>query len=207
GMVPDRGEGQRRAEDSGGNARDQQKSRRLVPAHGRPNHSDATPAGRPPRRWPQRRGSGVHSGPSLSENGAMAGARRYRFVGAWALAQIVAGSLFVFMAALTAFAVLSPWPVDVVSRVPPELRSRLAPAAIAAVVLAVMLGGSLVLSGQLLLMLRDVHRHVARLGPRQAPRRRGSSRPSDRRGATPPLLPPPHVPPGRRAPAATPHLP
>jgi len=131
----------------------------------------------------------VHAGPGLSENGAMAGARRYRFVGVWALAQIVAGSLFVFAAALGAFAVLSPWPADVVSRVPPELRSRLAPAAIAAVVLAVMLGGSLVLSGQLLLMLRDVHRHVARLDAREARRRRDSSRPPDGPDATSRLLP------------------
>src|SRR5215467_6322135 len=121
----------------------------------------------------------------------MARARRYRFVGAWAVVQIVAGSLFVFVAALAAFAVLSPWPPDVVSRVPPELRSRLAPAAIAAVVLAVMLGGSLVLSGQLLLMLRDVHRHVARLDAREARRRRrrDSGRPSDGRDPTSRLLP------------------
>jgi len=145
----------------------------------------------------RRRGSrayrnlGVHSGPGLSENDAMAGARRYRFVGVWALAQIVAGSLFVFVAALAAFAVLSPWPADVVSRVPADLRSRLAPAAIAAVVLAVMLGGSLVLSGQLLLMLRDVHRHVARLDAREARRRRrrDSGRPSDGRDPTSRLLP------------------
>jgi len=135
------------------------------------------------------RNPGVHSGPGLSENGAMAGARRYRFVGFWALAQIVAGSLFVFVAALAAFAVLSPWPADVVSRVPPELRSRLAPAAIAAGVLAVLFGGWLVLSGQLLLMLRDVHRHVARLDAREARRRRDGGRPSDGRDATSRLLP------------------
>jgi len=127
------------------------------------------------------RNPGVHSGPGLSENGAMAGARRYRFVGFWALAQIVAGSLFVFVAALAAFAVLSPWPADVVS--------RLAPAAIAAVVLAVLFGGWLVLSGQLLLMLRDVHRHVARLDAREARRRRDGGRPSDGRDATSRLLP------------------
>jgi len=119
----------------------------------------------------------------------MAGARRYRFVGVWALVQIVAGSLLIFVAALTAFAVLSPWPADVVSRVPAEWRSRLAPAAIAAVSLAVILGGSLVLSGQMLLLLRDIHRHVARLDARTARRGHDSQRALDRRDATSRLLP------------------
>lgn len=119
----------------------------------------------------------------------MAGARRYRLVRAWGLVQIVAGSLLVFVAALAAFAVLSPWPGDIVSRVPAEWRSRLAPAAIAAVVLAVMLGGALVLSGQILLLLRDVHRHVARLEAREARRGRDDRRSSDRRDATSRLIP------------------
>jgi len=46
-----------------------------------------------------------------------------------------------------------------------------------------------VLSGQLLLMLRDVHRHVARLDAREARRRRDSSGPSDGRDASARLLP------------------
>ena len=119
----------------------------------------------------------------------MAGARRYRFVRVWALVQIVAGCLAIFVAALVAFAVLSPWPADIVSRVPDEWRARLAPAAIALVALAVILGGSLVLSGQMLLMLRDIHRHVARLDARAARRARAAGRLPDRREVTSRLLP------------------
>ena len=119
----------------------------------------------------------------------MAGARRYRFVGAWALVQIVVGCLVMFAAALTAFVVLSPWPANIVARVPGEWRTRLAPTAIVTVSLAIILGGSLVLSGQILLLLRDIHRHVARLDARD--RRRGSDpgRSPDRRDATSRLLP------------------
>src|SRR5574341_837925 len=56
----------------------------------------------------------VHSGSSLGENDptggtAMARARRYRLVGAWALMQIVAGGLVIFTGALAALAVLLPW--------------------------------------------------------------------------------------------------
>ncbi|PYN41970.1 MAG: hypothetical protein DME00_30220 [Candidatus Rokuibacteriota bacterium] len=119
----------------------------------------------------------------------MAGARRYRLVGAWGLAQITAGCLVIFVAALAAFAVLSPWPADIVSRVPAEWRTRLAPAAIAGLLLAIVLGGSLVLSGQMLLLLRDIHRHVARVDRRDRRRGRDSDDPSDRRDSTSRLIP------------------
>ncbi len=119
----------------------------------------------------------------------MAGSRRYRLLAAWALAQIVTGGLLVFVAALAAFAVISPWPADIVSRVPAEWRSQLAPAAVAAVALLVILGGALVLSGLMLRMLRDVHRHVARLEAREARRGRDTGRVPDRRGPTSRLLP------------------
>ena len=119
----------------------------------------------------------------------MAGARRYRLVRAWGLIQIVAGCLVVLVAALAAFAVLSPWPADIVSRVPAEWRTRLAPAAIAGLLLAIVLGGSLVLSGQMLLLLRDIHRHVARVDRRDRRRGRDSDDPSDRRDSTSRLIP------------------
>jgi hypothetical protein len=119
----------------------------------------------------------------------MAGARRYRFVGAWALVQVVVGCLVIFVAALGAFAVLSPWPADIVSRVPDEWRARLAPAAVAAVALAVVFGASLVLSGQMLLLLRDIHRHVARRDARDARRERAAGRGPGRRDVTSRLLP------------------
>jgi hypothetical protein len=119
----------------------------------------------------------------------MAGARRYRLVGAWGLIQIVAGCLVVLVAALAAFAVLSPWPADIVTRVPAEWRTRLAPAAVAGLILAIILGGSLVLSGQMLLLLRDIHRHVARLDRRERRRGGDSGRAADRRDATSRLIP------------------
>ncbi|MGH7305351.1 MAG: hypothetical protein ACRELZ_18870 [Candidatus Rokuibacteriota bacterium] len=119
----------------------------------------------------------------------MAGARRYRFVGAWALVQVVVGCLAILAAALVAFAVLSPWSAEIVSRVPEAWRGRLAPVAVAVVSLAVILGASLVLSGQMLLLLRDIHRHVARLDARDARRERAAGRSPDRRGVTSRLLP------------------
>jgi hypothetical protein len=119
----------------------------------------------------------------------MAAARRYRLVGAWALIQIVAGCLMIFAGALAALAVLLPWPADIPSRVPAEWRSGLAPAVTAAAVVAAIFGGSLVLSGQLLLLLRDIHRRVARLDARDARRGRDSARAPDRQGAASRLLP------------------
>lgn len=119
----------------------------------------------------------------------MAGARRYRLVGTWGLIQIVAGCLVVLVAALAAFAVLSPWPAEIVTRVPAEWRTRLAPVAIAGLILAIILGGSLVLSGQMLLLLRDIHRHVARLDRRERRRGGDSGRAADRRDATSRLIP------------------
>jgi len=103
---------------------------------------------------------------------------------------MVAGSLLVFASALVvAFAVLSPWPVDIVSRVPEEWRPRLAIAASVMAALTVLLGGALVLTGQMLLLLRDVHRHVARLDGRETTRTRESGRSTDRPDATSRLLP------------------
>jgi hypothetical protein len=119
----------------------------------------------------------------------LAGARRYRVLAILALAQIVAGCLMIFAAALTAFAVLSPWPAEVVSQVPAEWRTRLAPAAIGGVALAIILGGSLAISGQMLLLLRDIHRHVARLDARDARRGREDGRAPGPRDATSRLLP------------------
>jgi len=119
----------------------------------------------------------------------MAGARRYRFVGAWGLVQIVVGFIVMLAAALAAFVVLSPWPTDIVARVPGEWRARIAPAAIAGLLLAIVLGGSLVLSGQLLLLLRDIHRHVARLDRRDRRRGRDPGHSADRPDATSRLIP------------------
>lgn len=119
----------------------------------------------------------------------MAGARRYRFLAILALVQTVAGCLIVFAAALTAFAVLSPWPAAIVMRVPVEWRERLLPAAIGGIAVAIVLGGSLAISGQMLLLLSDIHRHVARLDARARRRNRDPGRPPGSRDATSRLLP------------------
>ena len=119
----------------------------------------------------------------------MAGARRYRFLAILALAQTVAGCLIIFTAVLTAFAVLSPWPGVIVTRVPVEWRERLAPAAIGGVAVALILGGSLAISGQILLLLRDIHRHAARLDARDRRRRREPGRPPGPHDPTSRLLP------------------
>jgi hypothetical protein len=118
----------------------------------------------------------------------LAGARRYSVLRILALVQMVAGCLIIFAAALTAFAVLSPWPAEIVARVPAEWRSRLAPAAIGGVAVAIVLGGSLAISGQVLLLLRDIHRHAARLDARSR-RGRDPGRSADQRDATSRLLP------------------
>jgi hypothetical protein len=119
----------------------------------------------------------------------LAGARRYRFLGILALIQTVAGCLIIFAAALTAFAVLSPWPAMIVTRVPGEWRGSLAPAAIGGVAAAIVLGGSLAITGQMLLLLRDIHRHAARLDRRDARRGHDLGRSADRPDATSRLLP------------------
>lgn len=119
----------------------------------------------------------------------MAGARRYRMLAILALVQVVAGCLIIFTAVLTAFAVLSPWPAGMVARVPAEWRGQLAPAAVGGVAIAIILGGSLAISGQMMLLLRDIHRHVARLDRRNARQIRNPERPSDSRDATSRLLP------------------
>jgi hypothetical protein len=119
----------------------------------------------------------------------MAGNRRYRFIGAWAIVQILLGCLLVFVTTLVAFVVLSPWSPDFISRMPAESRAMLVSSVIAAIALAVILGGALVLSGQLLLLLRDINRHVARLDARDARRARDPGLSAQQRDATSRLLP------------------
>lgn len=118
----------------------------------------------------------------------MAGARRYRLIAAWALVQVAAGLVIMLGAGLAAFAVLSPWPAELVARVPDEWRARLAPVAVPGLLVALAVGGSLVVSGQMLRLLRDVHRHVARLDRRARRRPPEPVRPADR-SVTSRLLP------------------
>jgi len=119
----------------------------------------------------------------------MAGARGYRFVHAWAHVQIVVGLFLVVASGLAVLAVFTSWPVDLVTRLPGEWRARLAPAATVILPLAVVLGGSLVLSGTMLLLLRDIHRHVARTDARDNRRRLEPDRSPERPDATARLIP------------------
>jgi hypothetical protein len=119
----------------------------------------------------------------------MAGARRYRLLATWGVVQIVAGCLVMIAAALAVLAVLSPWPADLVAKVPSEWRTRFAPAAVTGLLLAIVVGGSLVVSGQMLIVLRDIHRHAARLDRRDRRRGPDSTRATEGRDATSRLLP------------------
>jgi uncharacterized iron-regulated membrane protein len=119
----------------------------------------------------------------------MAAAKRYRFVGACGVLQIVLGCLLILAAAVTAFAVLSPWRADIAARLPPESRALLAPATVAGLVMAIVIGAVFILSGQLLLLMRDIHGHLARLDRRDRRRRRVPGSPGERPGVTSRLLP------------------
>lgn len=120
----------------------------------------------------------------------MAGAGRYRIVRAWARAQVVTGVLVMTLGGLAALAVFAAWPADLFALVPGSWRALLGPpAAVAVLLVANIVGGSLVLSGQRLLLLRDIHRHLARMDARDKRRaleRDASPRPPD---ATARLLP------------------
>jgi len=119
----------------------------------------------------------------------MAGARGYRFVRAWAHVQIVAGLLVVIASGLAALSVFASWPADFFARVPSEWRAWLVPAAPVILLLAIVLGGTLVLSGKVLLLLRDIHRHVARIDARASRRGLDPDRSTERQDATARLLP------------------
>src|SRR5262249_61582656 len=96
----------------------------------------------------------------------MAGARRYRLLATWGVVQIVAGCLVMIAAALAVLAVLSPWPADFVAKVPSEWRTRVAPAPLTRLLLAILVGGSLAVRRAILVLLRGNPRHSARPGPR-----------------------------------------
>lgn len=119
----------------------------------------------------------------------MAAAKRYRFVAAFGVLEIVLGCLLILAAAITGFAVLSPWRADIVSRLPPESRALLMPATVAGLVAAIVIGVVLVLSGQLLLLMRDIHGHLARLDRRDRRRGRAPGPPGEQPGVTSRLLP------------------
>jgi uncharacterized iron-regulated membrane protein len=119
----------------------------------------------------------------------MAGAKRYRFVGVCGVLQSVLGCLLILAAVVTAFAVLSPWRTDIISQLPPESRALLTPATVAGLVVAIVIGAGFVLSGQLLLLMRDIHGHLARLDGRDRRRGRAPRMPGERPGVTSRLLP------------------
>jgi hypothetical protein len=119
----------------------------------------------------------------------MAAAKRYRFVGACGVLQIVLGCLLILAAVVAAFVVLSPWRADIVSKLPPESRALLTPATVAGLVVAIVTGALFVLSGQLLLLMRDIHGHLARLDRRDRRRGRAPGPPGEQPGVMSRLLP------------------
>lgn len=119
----------------------------------------------------------------------MAGAKHYRFAVACGILQIVLGCLLIVAALVTASAVLSPWRADIVSRMSAESRALLTPVTIGGLVVAVMVGVMFVVSGQLLLLMRDIHGHLARLDRRDRRRGRAPGPSGEQPGVTSRLLP------------------
>src|SRR2546427_2784327 len=114
----------------------------------------------------------------------MAKARRYLFLRAWAEGQVVGGCLVMILGGLAALAVFMSWPADLFALVPGEWRARLGlPAAALILLLSLVVGGALVLGGELLLLLRDIHRRLVRMDARDRRRVRDPERSAERRGA------------------------
>src|SRR5213083_2465625 len=114
----------------------------------------------------------------------MAKARRYLFLRAWAEGQVVGGCLVMILGGLAALAVFMSWPADLFALVPGEWRARLGLPAAALILLL-----SLVLGGELLLLLRDIHRRLVRMDARDRRRVRDPERSAERRDATARLIP------------------
>ncbi|PYN83033.1 MAG: hypothetical protein DMD96_03930 [Candidatus Rokuibacteriota bacterium] len=120
----------------------------------------------------------------------MAKARRYLFLRAWAEGQVVGGCLVMILGGLAALAVFMSWPADLFALVPGEWRARLGlPAAALILLLSLVVGGALVLGGELLLLLRDIHRRLVRMDARDRRRVRDPERSAERRDATARLIP------------------
>jgi hypothetical protein len=114
---------------------------------------------------------------------------RFRFVRGCARAQVAVGILFMVFGPVAAVAALLWWPADLLPRVPAEWRGFVQPlTALALLVLGIVIGSRLVLRGQLVLMLVDIRRSLARIDRR---RRRGAriEADPDERDVTSRLLP------------------
>ena len=115
---------------------------------------------------------------------------RFGFVRAWARSQVAVGILFMVLGPVAAGAALLWWPAELFARVPAEWRGFVQPlAALAVLLLGIVIGSRLVLRGQLLLMLVEMRRSLARIDRRL---RRGAPMEEahpDRRDATTRLLP------------------
>jgi hypothetical protein len=92
---------------------------------------------------------------------------RFGFVRACARSQVAVGILFMVLGPLTAAATLLWWPAGLPAQVPAEWRGFVPPlAALVALLLGIVIGSRLVLRGQLVLMLVDMRRSLARIDRR-----------------------------------------
>src|SRR6266850_6717176 len=89
---------------------------------------------------------------------------RFGFVRACARSQVAVGILFMVLGPVLAGAALLWWPTELTVRVPAEWRGFVPPlAALLALVLGIVIGSRLVLRGQLVLMLIETRRALARI--------------------------------------------
>jgi hypothetical protein len=115
---------------------------------------------------------------------------RFGFVRACARSQVAVGILFMVLGPLAAAAALLWWPAELSARVPAEWRAVVPPlAALAALLLGIVIGSRLVLRGQLVLMLVEVRRSLARIDRHLRRGARMGEEHPDQRDATARLLP------------------
>jgi hypothetical protein len=115
---------------------------------------------------------------------------RFGFVRACARGQVAVGILFMVLGPLGAAAALVWWPAELAGRVPAEWRGFVPPlTALAALLLGIVIGSRLVLRGQLVLMLVDMRRSLARIDRRLRRGARMEEEQPDDRNATARLLP------------------
>ena len=115
---------------------------------------------------------------------------RFGFVRACARSQVAVGILFMVLSPVVAGAALLWWPSELAAVVPAEWRGFVRPlAALLVLLLGIVIGSRLVLRGQLLLMLVEMRRSLARIDRRLRRGSRSEEEHIDQRDATARLLP------------------
>jgi hypothetical protein len=115
---------------------------------------------------------------------------RFGFVRAWARSQVAVGILFMVLGPVAAGAAFLWWPVEPPARVPAEWRGFVpALVALGIFLLGIAIGSWLVLRGQVLLMLLEMRRSLARIDRQVRQLESLDKDYPDRRDATTRLLP------------------